>query len=135
MEVVCTNIDNNLLLGSGLGAPTYRLAAELSGAQFENRIDYLMQCIGETVLLHVTSSEEPHSTTGIPPMIQQHLSSGGTVTFLNERTIKDALAEVVMGLKEHIPELIPFLQEEFLVTLYRIFSPSCVLEKIPGSVC
>ncbi|MPC53669.1 hypothetical protein E2C01_047567 [Portunus trituberculatus] len=35
MEVVCTNIDNNLLLGSGPRAPTYRLAAELSGAQFE----------------------------------------------------------------------------------------------------
>ncbi|MPC61234.1 hypothetical protein E2C01_055301 [Portunus trituberculatus] len=34
-EIVCTNIDNNLLLGSGLRAPTYRPAAELSGAQFE----------------------------------------------------------------------------------------------------
>ncbi|MPC13208.1 Vascular endothelial growth factor receptor 2 [Portunus trituberculatus] len=29
MEVVCTNIDNNLLLGSGPGAPTYRPAVEL----------------------------------------------------------------------------------------------------------
>ncbi|MPC14570.1 hypothetical protein E2C01_007339 [Portunus trituberculatus] len=40
-EVVCTNIDNNLLLGSGLGTPTYRPAAELSGTHFEigpNRI-------------------------------------------------------------------------------------------------
>ncbi|MPC89863.1 hypothetical protein E2C01_084825 [Portunus trituberculatus] len=35
MEVVCTNIDNNLLFGSGPRAPTYRPAAELSGAQFE----------------------------------------------------------------------------------------------------
>ncbi|MPC90797.1 hypothetical protein E2C01_085798 [Portunus trituberculatus] len=35
MEVVCTNIDNNLLLRSGSGAPTYRPAAELSGTQFE----------------------------------------------------------------------------------------------------
>ncbi|MPD06797.1 hypothetical protein E2C01_102625 [Portunus trituberculatus] len=35
MEVVCTNIDNNLLLGSGPGAPTYQPAAKLSGAQFE----------------------------------------------------------------------------------------------------
>ncbi|MPC40451.1 hypothetical protein E2C01_034008 [Portunus trituberculatus] len=29
MEVVCTNIDNNLLLGSGPRAPTYQPAAEL----------------------------------------------------------------------------------------------------------
>ncbi|MPC50101.1 hypothetical protein E2C01_043923 [Portunus trituberculatus] len=35
MEVVCTNIDNNLLLGSGPRAPTYWPAAELSGVQFE----------------------------------------------------------------------------------------------------
>ncbi|MPC13703.1 putative 26S proteasome regulatory subunit rpn-6.1 [Portunus trituberculatus] len=35
MEVVCTNIDNNLLLGSCPRAPTYQPAAELSGAQFE----------------------------------------------------------------------------------------------------
>ncbi|MPC91108.1 hypothetical protein E2C01_086124 [Portunus trituberculatus] len=35
MEVVCTNIDNNLLLGSCPRAPTYRPAVELSGAQFE----------------------------------------------------------------------------------------------------
>ncbi|MPC70373.1 hypothetical protein E2C01_064619 [Portunus trituberculatus] len=35
MEVVCSNIDNNLLLGSGPGAPTYRPAAELSGMQLE----------------------------------------------------------------------------------------------------
>ena len=35
MEVVCTNIDNNLLLESGPGASLYRPAAELSGAQFE----------------------------------------------------------------------------------------------------
>ncbi|MPC96366.1 hypothetical protein E2C01_091623 [Portunus trituberculatus] len=34
-EVVCTNIDNNLFLGSGPGASLYRPAAELSGAQFE----------------------------------------------------------------------------------------------------
>ncbi|MPC93588.1 hypothetical protein E2C01_088722 [Portunus trituberculatus] len=46
MEVVSTNIDNNLLLGSGHGALTYRPAAELSdaqvetvsGAQFENAV-------------------------------------------------------------------------------------------------
>ncbi|MPC70857.1 hypothetical protein E2C01_065118 [Portunus trituberculatus] len=36
MEVVCTNIDNNLVLGSDPRAPTYRPAAELTGAQFEN---------------------------------------------------------------------------------------------------
>ncbi|MPC41212.1 hypothetical protein E2C01_034799 [Portunus trituberculatus] len=35
MEVVCTNIDNNQLRGSGPAAPTYQPAAELSGAQFE----------------------------------------------------------------------------------------------------
>ncbi|MPC60868.1 hypothetical protein E2C01_054927 [Portunus trituberculatus] len=35
VEVVCTNIDNNLLLGSCPGAPTYRPAVELSGTQFE----------------------------------------------------------------------------------------------------
>ncbi|MPC30576.1 hypothetical protein E2C01_023843 [Portunus trituberculatus] len=35
MEVVCTNIDNNLLFGSGLGASTYWPAAEFSGVQFE----------------------------------------------------------------------------------------------------
>ncbi|MPC65295.1 hypothetical protein E2C01_059428 [Portunus trituberculatus] len=35
MEIVCTNIDNNLLLGSGPGAPSYWPAAELSGEQFE----------------------------------------------------------------------------------------------------
>ncbi|MPC89342.1 hypothetical protein E2C01_084282 [Portunus trituberculatus] len=35
MEVVCTNIDNNLLLGSDTRAPAYRPAAELSGVQFE----------------------------------------------------------------------------------------------------
>ncbi|MPC39507.1 hypothetical protein E2C01_033044 [Portunus trituberculatus] len=34
-EVVCTKIDNYLLLGSGPGAPTYQPAAELSGMQFE----------------------------------------------------------------------------------------------------
>ncbi|KAK8381931.1 hypothetical protein O3P69_015148 [Scylla paramamosain] len=98
------------------------------------RIDYFMQCIGGTVLLHATSAE-PHSTTGVTvassTVMQQHSSSGGTVISLNERTITDALAGVVLNLKEHIPELIPFLQEEFLVTLYRIFSPSSVLEKIP----
>ncbi|MPC44223.1 hypothetical protein E2C01_037890 [Portunus trituberculatus] len=46
MEVVSTNIDNNLLLGSGHGAPTYWPAVELSctqfeiasGAQFENAV-------------------------------------------------------------------------------------------------
>ena len=103
------------------------------------RIDYLMQCIGGMVLLHATSSEEPCSTTGVtlasPIMMQQHSSSGGVVTLLNERTIRDALADVVLSLKEHISELIPFLQEEFLVTLYKIFSPANVLEKIPGSIC
>ncbi|MPC24428.1 Protein FAM172A [Portunus trituberculatus] len=35
IEVVCTNIDNNLLLGSGPGASTYWPDAELSGTQFE----------------------------------------------------------------------------------------------------
>ncbi|MPD04083.1 hypothetical protein E2C01_099753 [Portunus trituberculatus] len=34
-EVVCTNIDNNLLLGSSPRAPINQPAAELSGAQFE----------------------------------------------------------------------------------------------------
>ncbi|MPC95821.1 hypothetical protein E2C01_091048 [Portunus trituberculatus] len=46
MEIVCTNIDNSLHLGSGPGAPTYRPAVELydaqfeivSGAQFENAV-------------------------------------------------------------------------------------------------
>ncbi|MPD06718.1 hypothetical protein E2C01_102543 [Portunus trituberculatus] len=35
MEIICTNINNNLLLGSGPRPPTYRLAVELSGVQFE----------------------------------------------------------------------------------------------------
>ena len=89
-------------------------------------------------MLHAKSIEEPCSTTAVTvtntSMVKQQLSSGGTVTSQNGRTIIVALAEVVAGLKQHIPDLIPLFQEELLVTLYRVFSPASVMEKIPGNV-
>ncbi|MPC48181.1 Ubiquitin carboxyl-terminal hydrolase 24 [Portunus trituberculatus] len=110
MEVICTNIDNNLLLGSGPRAPTYRPAAELSGAQFENTSwdggndrlrEKLLSFIGkigqdsrlgQTAVKMLDALWELARVPALPPKLV-HQAMNEHLTILNESATRDQVKE------------------------------------------
>lgn len=101
-------------------------------------MDYLLQCVGAVVLLHVKSVQEPCDASapavGSTSMAQQQTNGTGTVTSEDLRMLEVPLAKIMKDLQEHIPHLVPFLQEEFLVMLLKVLKPAAVMN-MPGNAC
>lgn len=66
-------------------------------------------------------------------MKKQQGDSTCAATSEDGRTFAVPLAKIMMDLQEHIPHLVPFLQEEFLIMLFKVFKPTTLMEKIPGN--
>lgn len=100
-------------------------------------MDYLLQCIGAMVLLPVKSVQDP--CDGPAPagpstsVARQQGDSTCAAASEDGKTLVVPLAKIMMDLQEHIPHILPFLQEEFLIMLLKVFQPATLMEKIPGS--
>ncbi|XP_050687762.1 serine/threonine-protein kinase ATR-like isoform X2 [Eriocheir sinensis] len=99
------------------------------------RVDYLLQCVGAMVLLPVKSVQDPCDAlapaVASTSMAKQQADSTCAATSEDGRTFEVPLAKIMMDLQEHIPHLVPFLQEEFLIMLFKVFKPATLMEKIP----
>ncbi|KAG0726300.1 hypothetical protein GWK47_036897 [Chionoecetes opilio] len=88
-----------------------------------------MQCVGAMIQLLATSEEDPGNATTANTKPPPGSEAPGT-----PQAMAAPLAEVVTHLNQHIPDLIPFFREEFLMTLYQVFSPASVLQKMPETL-